>query len=98
MNNLSNKVSNLKTGTTSIGGQIKKNQTKGANTKSKKDKTTYRTTDSDKQWEVVKHNDQIATPKPYKKRLFVNSRLITEKFKEMAKQYSQALAEHREKF
>lgn len=64
MNSINSKVSSLKTGPTQMGPHKMKNMTKGANTKNKKEKQTYRTTDSDKQWEVVKHNDQIATPKP----------------------------------
>lgn len=63
MNSMNSKVSNNLKQTTTQGGHKMKSMSKGVTSKNKKEKQTYRTTDSDKQWEVVKHNESIATPK-----------------------------------
>lgn len=54
-------ASNLKQGPTIQNKTGKSNPM--AKNKSKKEKTNFRTTDSDKHMDVVKHGDQIATPK-----------------------------------
>ncbi len=41
-----------------------KSNVRGKNNQ-KKEKTNFRTTDSEKHMDVVKHGDQIATPKEY---------------------------------
>jgi hypothetical protein len=61
-----------------------KSNVRGKNNQ-KKEKTNFRTTDSEKHMDVVKHGDQIATPKEYNINFLFILSLITEKFKEMAK-------------
>ena len=54
---MNNKSTNLKVGTTAMGNRGMRNVSKAQQSKSRKDKQTYRTTDSDKYYEIVKHND-----------------------------------------